>query len=287
LWIITLLIIIGGLSYIYSKSDKEEENIIFKIIGYFFLGAFLFRFNEFPIPLGFLVFLIFFKPIVNKVAKTRAAYLGLLVLFIGIISPMVSNYYFERPVEVVASSSNIYMLDTKEDWQKIQEKIGYPRDLKIEDFRVNYEEDGQIRDFRYDLVGYLENEIILYRVKLLPDKQVYSINAIKIDQWAQYGRLVIADRFFEALEKVNLKEVVNQEKKLEWYVVASRGEYITSVEDATHFMYEEGKMTRVDNSDLPISGFYISLYGMRQISKTSTSESYEGSNVINFWFQQW
>jgi len=200
MWIITFFTMIVGLSFFYYQCKKEEEYIILKLIGYYFLGAFLFRFNKIPIPIGFLIFLVYFRPVTNKVPKTRSAYLGLVLLIRGIISPVLSNYYFERPVEVVASSSNLYKLYVKEDYKKIQEKIGYPRSLKLEDFNVNYEKDGTIRDLRYNLVGYLENDMILYRVNLLPDKQVYSITARRVDQWAQYGRLVLADTFFQAIE---------------------------------------------------------------------------------------
>ncbi|OEF96132.1 hypothetical protein [Desulfuribacillus alkaliarsenatis] len=286
MWIITLLIIITGLSYIYLKSEKDESNIILKLIGYSLLGAFSFIFNGLPIPLGFLIFLLFLKPKVDRVAKTRAVYLGLLVFLIGIISPLISNYYSERPVEVVTSSSNIYMLDIKEDWKNIKKEIGYPRDWKIDYFRVNYNEDGEIRDFRYDLIGHLENNTILYRVEFFPDKKVYSITARNVEQWLQYGRLVLADRFFEVLEEINLKEIVKQQEELEWYVLESRGEYITSAEkDVAHFQFGDDEIIQIDNSDLPISGFYISLYGMNKTSKTSAHQSYIGRNYIKYWFQ--
>jgi len=84
-----------------------------------------------------------------------------------------------------------------------------------------------------------------------------------------------------------LKEVVDEEEKLEWYVAASSGDYTTSVVDDTHFLFKDDTMIQIDNSDLPVSGFHISMYGMMLVRKTLNTESYEGSEVINFWFQQY
>lgn len=286
MWVIRILIIICGLVYLYNQCEKED-NVVPKLIGYFLLGSFLFRFNGIPIPVGIIVFFILAEPTVNKVAKTRAAYLGVVILLIGIISPMISNYIFERPVKVDASSSNLYILDFKEDWKNIQEKIGGHGNLKIQDFRVNYEKDGEIRDLIYHVLGYLENDKVVYEVKMLPDEQVYSVKAKIMGQSATYGNFVTVNKFFEQIEVINLKEITKYHKNLDWYVIESSGHYTTSAESVTHFQYIDGNMTAVDTSELPISGFYIKNYRMTKISETPTSISHIGTNVLYYWFQEW
>ncbi|QNO14262.1 hypothetical protein HYG86_05485 [Alkalicella caledoniensis] len=286
MWVIRLLIIICGLVYIYNQCEKED-NVVLKLIGYFLLGSFLFRFNGIPIPVGMIVFFILAEPTVNKEAKTRAAYLGVVILLIGIISPMISNYIFERPVKVDASSSNLYMLNFKEDWGAIKEKIESQSIKKIRNFRVSYEKDGEIREFHYEIIGYSGNEMILYKVKMLLDKQIYLINAKKMSLQDQYERLVSVDKFFEVLEEINPKEIDNSEGNLDYYILLSSGQYTTSSEYVTHFQYIDGNMTPVDTTELPISGFYISNYRMTKISETPTSISHIGTDTIYYWFKQW
>jgi len=43
-----------------------ESNVQLKIVGYFLLGAFTFSLNGFAFPLGFILFLLFFRPTKNR-----------------------------------------------------------------------------------------------------------------------------------------------------------------------------------------------------------------------------
>ncbi|WP_366922664.1 hypothetical protein MFMK1_003139 [Metallumcola ferriviriculae] len=80
------ILIIAALVYIYQQRENEEEYLVLKLIGYYFLGSFRFNINQLYFPLGFIIFLIVFKPNVNRKIKHWAAYLGLAAFLIGLAS---------------------------------------------------------------------------------------------------------------------------------------------------------------------------------------------------------
>jgi di/tricarboxylate transporter len=63
------------LVYLNKNRADEEEFLFIKLIGYYLLGAFRFNFNEFPLPAGFAVYLLFFRPTLNTETKKIAAYM--------------------------------------------------------------------------------------------------------------------------------------------------------------------------------------------------------------------
>ncbi|MCT4565318.1 MAG: hypothetical protein N4A68_13525 [Maledivibacter sp.] len=87
MWILWLVVIAIGLVYIYNNYKTDDEDMLgAKVFGYYFLGAFHLNLGLLPIPLGFIIYLIAFKPTLNKDAKRYASYLGLIGFIIGAIS---------------------------------------------------------------------------------------------------------------------------------------------------------------------------------------------------------
>lgn len=283
MWPYALLIAAGILVFIYWYCDKMEKFIFIKLLGYSLLGGLILRLNGFVIPLGLLIFLGLFKPSVNRAAKIRAVCLGFILL---LLFPLASEWYFERPVKVAASSTNVYLLDFSQDWRNVQEKIGL-QNLKLEDFEVSYEADGEIRGLSYSLKGYLDDDFVWYQVKYMPGKQAYSIEAKKIDIVAQHSSFLPAKSFFHTLEKINLQEVVDQQE-LAWYVASCDGMYMSSMlRNSTHFLMEGDQVTLIEGAESSVSGFSIALYGMKLITKTATAEEYVSSNNWTYyWFQR-
>jgi uncharacterized membrane protein len=78
LFILSLLLVIGLLIWIYQTAEDKTENALgLKIVGYFILGTFTFSINHFHIPLGFIIYLIVMHPETNNRAKRYAALVGL------------------------------------------------------------------------------------------------------------------------------------------------------------------------------------------------------------------
>lgn len=91
----TFVIVIAMLFIISKVLKDDDEDILFlKLIGYFFLGLISFNLGLFAknsesfhamrisFPIGFIISLLFFQPILNKTSKRIASFFGLM-LFIA------------------------------------------------------------------------------------------------------------------------------------------------------------------------------------------------------------
>ncbi|MFA9560624.1 hypothetical protein ACERII_25310 [Evansella sp. AB-rgal1] len=67
----------------YTAENKKEEILFLKCFGYFFLGAFIFWIDMWPLPIGFLVGFFLLKPKVNTVMKKRVIIIGLSVALLS------------------------------------------------------------------------------------------------------------------------------------------------------------------------------------------------------------
>lgn len=277
MWPVACLIALSIFIAIYFYSDRGEDVIFLKLLGYSLLGGFVFRLNEIPIPLGFIIILLFFNPKVNKAAKIRAACLGLALLF---LLPLASDWYFEHPVNVAASGSNLYSLDFNRDWEAIRGKIGTLQQYKLNDFEVSYNPDGEIRRMYYSIIGHRANEYVWYRVIYLPEKQAYSITARKMDRNIyHYGSMLTPDSLFSVLEKLDMRSIVDEEN-LAWYMLSCNGNYMSaSANRPLQFLVEGDQITPIEDS---IGGYYITLFGMKQFS----AEGYVSSgSQYYYWFR--
>jgi uncharacterized membrane protein YhaH (DUF805 family) len=86
--IIATVIVIALLVLFYTKREQDETALAFKLTGYYLLGAFLFTFNGIPVPLGFLIYLLFFRPPANVGVKRLSAALGLVMALLGKVLPL-------------------------------------------------------------------------------------------------------------------------------------------------------------------------------------------------------
>lgn len=158
------LIVQGGVALflLYQRRQVSENYLFLKLLGYTLLGGFTFSINELRLPLGFVVFLIFFRPGQNKQIKQLAAYLGLLLYLLQLAVPVVENYVFERPREIPAMGSNLYTFDFTEHWRTVRETFDMEQDAALSRF-----------DAAYD------------------NEQTFSIKRNRIEgPWLQYGRSV-------------------------------------------------------------------------------------------------
>jgi hypothetical protein len=78
-WIVVLVI---GVFLLYQNREQEEEMLVLKLVGYYFLGSFYFNLDGLVLPLGFVISL-FLKPRVNRGVKRGSAIFGLVMMIIG------------------------------------------------------------------------------------------------------------------------------------------------------------------------------------------------------------
>lgn len=270
--IIYSIITIGLFIYIYKKYKVTEEKYLpIKLIGYYMLGAFRFNYNDLAIPLGFIIYLSLFKnkSKLNKKAKGMAALLGLIVLIVGLITPMISKAYFERIRTIEGASNSIYDIDFEKNLEKVRNKMEITDRAKIENLRLEFIKDGSIIYYGYDIIdNSAKDGYVLYRVRYEPEENTYEIEPTKIETWLQYPRLVRASKLTKVLNKLKDYGEIKPYDNFEEYYLHTEGWWENyAIEDRDTYLVNDNGIRKLSNKDLPIEGGYIGLFGKKKIGE--------------------
>lgn len=274
-------IIVVLLMYRYKNREEIESNLGFKIVGYYLLGAFTFRINELALPLGFMIFLLFFRPTRNVQLKQFSAMLGLIMYFAQLIIPAVDEYWFERPHEVAGMSNHASQLRFSDDWGNIRSEMNIEPHARLENFKMEYHPNGQITRLTYDLISSTENGFIQYDVAFSSETKEYTIRRQNVgERWLQYDRLVFASRFFEVLDEIKVRNV-SIAPLFERNILISDGELASyAIEDRRTYVIRGNEWQEVTNHDLPIEGYVIT-----SCAKGETDAMSSGcENIVEYLF---
>lgn len=280
--LLTISLIIA-FTYIYKKYKTDnEEFLIAKLIGYYLLGSFRLNFNNIALPAGFIVYLAFFKPQVNKPVKKAITLLGLFMFFCGLVLPFVQKSYFERQRVVTASSNNIYKIDFKKDHDSIKQKLGVNENTKIKNFDASFEESGLIKELRYTFLTSNNEGIVLYNVNFSPDKNRFTIKPSKVGGWLQYDGFVDGERFFYALNSLDFEEVKPKEI-YPFYTIKCEGGYTNwGIKDWENFLITDDGIKKLRTEDLPVSGYGVWIFGNKKTSENSYTSDSNKAFIITY-----
>ena len=114
--IIYIVLVVGGLLYLSKKKRDSEAKFPLKIIGYYILGVFAFKFNEIALPLGFIIYLLFFRPKVNADIKRQAAIFGLIIfILVQWITPFTVYMWESRTITIEHELESAFTIDFAEE----------------------------------------------------------------------------------------------------------------------------------------------------------------------------
>jgi hypothetical protein len=135
-----------------KKTAKDEKYIGWKMIGYFLLGAFTFRFQEWVLPVGIVVFLFYFLPRLhrNKQGKMWAASLGIVSFLSSIVITSSIKAYYEHDLHVKTSTMNAYEMNFSREYEKIKSAIDAEGDLAINNLELSFKKNGEIKQLSYE-----------------------------------------------------------------------------------------------------------------------------------------
>lgn len=269
--IITLIVIIA-LLFIYRKYKEEDEDLLgFKVIGYYLLGAFRLNINNLALPVGFIIYFSFFKPKTNSIVKKYSAVLGLIVFFIGILKPFVSDIILERTRDVMISSTNVYDINFKNDYNLIKKKLKIEGNPKLEDFEIEFRKDGEIESLEYTLIEKRNKDFLIYRVLLSPDKSMYKIKPVKSSQWLQYNRLIDIKHFLNVIETLDFINMIPEEGHYS-YVIRCSGEAMAidpGIKGWKSYLIEGKNIKKLRNEGIPVKGYAFWVFGCDRNSKSN------------------
>ena len=246
---------------IYRKSDEFEPYLVWKLIGYTILGAFSLQFNEWNLPLGFLIYLLFFTNIkVNAKAKKRAVYLGLVIYAVSAIVPWVQNDIYEQPKEVSVLNTNFYEGSLAKEWENIHSKLGnieYP--AKVLDFDMAISDEGEIEDFDMYVEENATPENVHYHITLSGDDKEFIVerNKVGTEGFHFVSETLTESEFFLSQIDLIKKSMLNEEGVETYYLSASgqRTNYPQTDDDS--YRIDTAGKTKVENSELPADAIVV------------------------------
>ncbi|RSD26859.1 hypothetical protein [Mesobacillus subterraneus] len=287
------ILFIGSILFLARKKAEEEANFLPKIIGYFVLGSLNLTINQVSVPLGFFVYMLFFRPKLNVEVKRWAALLGLLAFILTFwMIPFANHQWESRPKSIESVLGSVYTMDLKGENERIRQELKLEdQNWGLEDFEVDYDQDGRIIDLRWQLAGQNENHFDLYKIRYDTDKSNYQVTYSRADTWLQYDRLVDARRFFEVLDGLDLKAITEAKGDYSSYVIRSEGmREGYAVKDQANFIVSDGKIEELKDEQLPVEAWSISTFGLEKISEEKdergniTQESFQGAGAAMYLF---
>ncbi|PWW17076.1 hypothetical protein DFO73_1326 [Cytobacillus oceanisediminis] len=291
--IIYTVILIVSFLFLAWKKDEAESYFPLKIIGYFILGSFAFNFNQIPFPIGFIVYLLFFRPKLNVNVKRMASVFGVLAfILVHWILPFAIHEWESRPIFIEHELGSVYTMNFQDEYEQVKQELELENNnLRLEDFEVNYVKDGSITDLSWQLLGQNGNSYNLYQIRYDIVKSRYQVTNSQLDTWLQYNRLIEADHFFENLNVLDIKEITHAKGDFSSYVIQSTGERINyAIKNRTHFFISNGEIQLLDDEQLPVEGYYISTFAIKKTGEKRddkgniTQESFEGTESSDYLF---
>lgn len=288
----TVIFIISFL-FLIRKNVDLESYFPLKIIGYFILGSFAFNFNQISLPLGFVVYLLFFRPKLNMQVKQLAAVFGFLAfIFVHWIIPYAIDIWESRPIFIEHELGSVYTMNFQEEYKLIKQELNLENNsLKLEDFEVDYSKDGRITELRWRLLGHNGNSYNLYKIQYDIGKNRFRVKDSQLDTWIQYNRLIDADHFFENLNVLDIKDITHAKGDFSSYGIQSTGERINyAIENQTHFVVSNGEIQVLDDDQLPVEGYCIATFAIKKTGEERndqgivTQESFEGTESSDYLF---
>lgn len=251
----------------YRNRQETEAWLPVKLLGYSVLGAFTFSLNELRLPLGFAVFLLFIfaRQKMNREAKHRAAYLGLCLFLLQWIAPSLEKSVYERIRIVPAAEMNMYDFDFAAHWSGVAEKFQLSGETRLERFEAGYKADGALLQMRYEgIEPRPEGNYDYFRIELEPEKARFKIFRRQVDQWVQYDRSVPIRRFFRQLDGTELASL-KPGADFPYYSLQAEGSSVNyGIKESKKYILEEtGGIRQIDNSSLPVHGYWLMACGDR------------------------
>src|SRR5690606_23880610 len=115
--------------------------------------------------------------------------------------------------------------------------------MRLENFEVDYTENGRMTDLKWQLIIQNEDKYNLYQIRYATDKKRYEISYSHSDEWLQYEQLIDADRFFDNLTILDIERITDVKNEYSSYVIRSTGERIYyGVENAKHYHVVDGEI---------------------------------------------
>ncbi|KMM39233.1 hypothetical protein [Guptibacillus hwajinpoensis] len=261
-----LLLILVALITLFLKSDELEPYLLVKLIGYTILGGFTFEWNDWKLPLGFLIFLLFSRNIrINANVKKRAAYIGLLVYLLSTLIPFVETTIFEWPREIELQNTNFYNGSLVEEWENVHNEFSdLEHGVKIKHFKLMMNDEGDLQDIQMDMEENGHPQNIHYRIRLSENDKKLIVKRQKVErvQYYQNGEPPYMQASFFLAQLDLIKKPMLNHKGINSYTLRSDGQRIGfGITDGVNYRIDTAGKHKLEKSELPVNAIIVDVCG--------------------------
>ena len=202
----------------------------------------------------------------------------------SVMSPPFPGFDSESECNVTVSYSNIYANNILIDWKSICEEHQFNLNPKLERFDVSYNDDGSIRDLHFKIISEKEKGFNHYWIQLVSSRKKYLIASSYVDRCNYYNELISIRDFFLLWSQLSLREM-KPKGDFEWYEFSFYGgKEPYAMEESRKFFIKDHQLISFGNDKLPVTGFYISSFGMQRMNDSTQVEIFEGREYQDYFF---
>lgn len=259
--LILFILTVVGIILLYRKAEEDEPYLMLKIIGFTVLGCFRLELGEVVLPLGFAVYIVFFRNSnVNRVVKKQAAYFGLIIFFLSLLLPFIATTIYEWPRHIAVQNTNFYEGSMVEEWENIHTTLG-ERDVfaEVTNFKMGMRQDGKMTDFRMLIIDDGPPEPVHYTITLSKDNKEFIVNRWKQESDSNVNRdtsFTEAEYFLAQLDL--LEPSMLNHKDVDYYTLRSTGQRQGyAVTNTEKYSIDTAGKEKVENNQLPFDTIVV------------------------------
>lgn len=245
---------------LYRKSQEEEPLLLLKLFGFTVLGAFMLDINGIKLPLGFIVFLLFFrKSKGNTKMKNSAAYIGLIIFMLGILIPQIENVIFERTHHVELLDTNFYSGSLVEELEHIKDQLNMDdNSLEVHDLELTINQDGAYESLRLQLEEQYYEDIIIYNIDLSYDRKSLEVKRfkVKIEEYMNDNTFTDAVLMLGNLDLIT-NSMLDYEGEKYTQLRTDGQRVIYEGRENGNFQINTAGKNKVENSQLPVQAILV------------------------------
>lgn len=133
----------------------------------------------------------------------------------------------------------------------------------------------------FQLIGSKPDGFMHYLVKVKPNSDHYIIEDQMVEEWLQYDSQLPASDFFEAMNALDIEEIIPAEK-CAWYFIDSNANLADySVEKQKKYLISGDQLIEITDEQLPIKGYYLTTGGFKKVSESKTV----GVEEVDYFFK--
>jgi hypothetical protein len=240
-------------------------------LGFTLLGAFFLDWNGIGLPVGFVVFLLFFrKPVFNSEAKFYAANFGLALFLLGsILIPDVEKMIYERTHHVDVLDANFYSGSLAGEVEHVKEEFDMEGNtIELRGLDMTIQKDGTYTYLSMGLAERTHEGIVNYSIDLSQDRKSLDVSRYKVkeedeaymhDYMFTDAGLVLAN-----LDLISKSMLDFEGKKFFQFRTDGQRVAYEAKGDKNYQINTLGKR-KVENDQLPVKAIVVDVCGSKEV----------------------